>query len=80
MNSVHKAYPVHVSADNWYKLFVNEKMVSVGPARGDLLHWNFETVDLAPFLQPGQNVVAAQVWNEGELRSEANLSLKTGFI
>jgi hypothetical protein len=78
--SVPKTYPVHVSADNRYKLFVNEKMVSVGPARGDLLHWNFETVDLAPFLQPGKNVIAAQVWNEGELRSEANLSFKTGFI
>jgi hypothetical protein len=74
------SFPVHVSADNRYKLFVNEKLVSLGPARGDLLHWNFETVDLAPFLRAGLNVIAARVWNEGEQRMEANISLRTGFI
>ncbi len=74
------SFPVHVSADNRYKLFVNEKLVSLGPARGDLLHWNFETVDLAPFLRAGHNVIAAKVWNEGDQRMEANISLRTAFI
>lgn len=74
------SFVVHVSADNRYKLFVNEKMISMGPARGDLSHWNFETVDLAPYLQSGKNTVAAQVWNEGDLRPEAQISLRTGFI
>ena len=68
--SVPKTYPVYVSADNRYKLFVNEKLVSLGPARGDLAHWNYETVDLAPFLRSGQNIIAAQVWNEGGLKLE----------
>ena len=27
---------VHVSADNRYKLYVNEKLISVGPALGDI--------------------------------------------
>ncbi len=71
---------IHVSADNRYKLYVNEKLVSLGPARGDLTHWNFETVDLAPYLHTGKNVVAAKVWNEGEWRPEAQISLRTGFI
>jgi alpha-L-rhamnosidase len=75
-----KTFLVHVSADNRYKLFINEKLVSLGPARGDVLHWNYETVDLAPFLRMGHNVVAAQVWNEGELRADATISLRTGFI
>ena len=78
--SVPKMYSVHVSADNRYKLFVNEKLVSLGPARGDLQHWNFETVNLAPYLRAGKNIIAAQVWNEGEQRMEANISLRTGFI
>src|SRR5688500_13134588 len=43
------SFIVHVSADNRYKLFVNGKLASHGPARGDLYHWNFETVDLTPF-------------------------------
>lgn len=73
-------YIIHVSADNRYKLFVNEKLVSLGPARGDLTHWNFETVDLAPYLQAGKNIVAAKVWNEAEWRPEAQISLGAGFI
>ena len=69
-----------MSADNRYKLFVNEKLVSLGPARGDLTHWNFETVDIAPYLQAGQNIIAARVWNEAEWRPEAQITLRTGFI
>jgi len=52
-------YVVHVSADNRYKLFVNGQLVSLGPARGDLYHWHYETVDIAPYLQQGNNVVMA---------------------
>ena len=78
--SVPASFVVHVSGDNRYKLFVNEKLVSLGPARGDMYYWNFETVDLAPYLVAGKNVIAAQVWNEGELRPEAQISWRTGFI
>ena len=68
-------FPVLVSADNRYKLFVNGVQVSLGPARCDIEHWNYETVDLAPHLHPGANVVAAMVWNEGPGRAEAQFSL-----
>ena len=71
---------IHVSADNRYKLFVNEKLVSLGPARGDLSHWNFETVDIATYLKAGKNILAAQVWNEGEWKPEAQITFRTGFI
>lgn len=73
-------YIVHVSADNRYQLFVNGKMVSTGPARGDLNHWNFETVDLKPYLSPGKNILAARVWNEAEWRPEVQITAMTGFI
>jgi alpha-L-rhamnosidase len=71
---------VHVSGDNRYALMVNEKLVSHGPARNDLNHWNFETVDLAPFLSQGDNTIAAVVWNEGEHRPEGQISNRTGFL
>lgn len=74
------AFVVHVSADNRYKLFVNGTLVSLGPARGDLTYWKFETVDLAPYLQAGKNIIAARVWNEGDLRMETQISLRTGLI
>jgi alpha-L-rhamnosidase len=74
------SFIVHVSADNRYKLFVNGTLVSMGPARGDLMHWNYETVDIAQYLVTGKNAVAALVWNEGPMRPEAQVSLMTGFI
>lgn len=74
------SFIVHVSADNRYVLIVNEKLVSLGPARNDLNHWNFETVDLAPFLNTGSNIIAATVWNEGEYRPEGQISNRTGFL
>jgi alpha-L-rhamnosidase len=74
------SFVVHVSADNRYKLFINEKLVSLGPARGDLSHWNFETVDVSPYLKSGKNTFAALVWNEGEDKPEGQVSFRTGFI
>ena len=74
-------FPVHVSADNRYKLYANGEQVSIGPARGDIYNWNFETVDLAPYLRKGKNVLAAVVWNFAELKPVAQVSFnQTGFI
>lgn len=73
-------FVVHVSADNRYKLYVNGKLVSLGPARGDTYYWNYETVDIAPYLEAGKNTIAALVWNDGEDRPEAQISERTAFI
>lgn len=73
-------YLVHVSGDNRYKLFVNSKLVSIGPARGDFYYWNYETIDLAPYLSAGTNVISAVVFNEGAIRPTAQMSFRTGFI
>jgi alpha-L-rhamnosidase len=71
---------IHISADNRYKLFINGQFVSLGPARGDLFHWNYETVDIASYLNTGENIASAVVWNEGESRPEAQISYRTAFI
>jgi len=71
---------VHISGDNRYRLMVNNRPVCNGPARGDLYNWNFETVDLAPFLQAGDNILAAQVWNMGEHAAVAQVSNQTAFV
>ncbi|WP_420149844.1 family 78 glycoside hydrolase catalytic domain [Spirosoma sp.] len=73
-------FVVHVSADNRYRLFVNGKSVALGPARSDLQNWNYETLDLAPYLQPGRNVLAAQVWYMGEGAPFAQMSYQLGFL
>ena len=73
-------FVVHASGDNRYELFVNGKRVAWGPARGDLFHWRYETVDLAPYLEAGRNQLAAVVWSFGELAPEAQITLQTGFL
>jgi hypothetical protein len=74
------SFIVHVSGDNRYALMINEKLVSMGPARSDLNYWNFETIDIAPYLTPGKNILTAMVWNEGEYRPEGQISNRTGFL
>jgi alpha-L-rhamnosidase len=71
---------VHVSADNRYRLFVNGISICSGPARSDLANWNYETLDLAPFLRQGKNTLAATVWNFEDYRAYAQISYRTAFI
>lgn len=52
---------IHVSADQRYRLYVNGNSVSFGPARGDLMHWRYDTIDIAPYLVSGENIIAARV-------------------
>jgi hypothetical protein len=75
-----QTFLVHVTADNRYQLFVNGERVSWGPARGDLYHWRYETVDLAPHLRAGRNVLAAVVWNFGVHAPQAQVTYQTGFL
>jgi len=71
---------IHVSADNRYRLFINGQSICRGPARGDLMHWRFETVDIAPYLVKGKNTIAAVVWNFGEFIPGAQMTLRTAFV
>lgn len=71
---------VHCSGDNRYQLFVNGERVTYGPQRGDLNHWYYESTDIAPYLKPGKNVLAAQVLNYGSHPPDAQMSVQTGFV
>lgn len=73
-------FVVHVSADNRYRLLVNGADVSSGPQRADVAHWRYETVDLAPHLRAGRNVLAAVAWSWGYARPVAQHSYRAGFV
>ncbi len=75
-----EAFIVHVSADPRYQLFVNEQEVSFGPAVGDLENWHYESIDIAPQLRAGENIIAARVWNWGRLNGSRQITYKTAFI
>ncbi|MBR1595594.1 MAG: alpha-L-rhamnosidase [Phocaeicola sp.] len=80
LGSVPSSFIINVSADNRYRLFVNGEPVCYGPARGDINHWYFETVDIASLLKAGENTLAALVWNAGPYTPGAQMTLRSGFI
>jgi hypothetical protein len=71
---------VDVSADTRFELHVNGKRVNAGPALADVHHWRYETYDLAPYLNAGQNEIAAIVWNYGTSAAIAQMSSQTAFL
>jgi alpha-L-rhamnosidase len=75
-----RRFLVHVSGDQRFVLFANGQRVGIGPSRGDVQHWRFETFDLAPFLRAGRNLLVATVWNFGVDAPAAQVSDRTGFV
>ncbi|WPG99102.1 Hypothetical protein R9X50_00191100 [Acrodontium crateriforme] len=48
---------LHFSADTRYKLVVNNHRVAVGPTRSGPQIWYYDTVDISPFLEKGDNEI-----------------------
>ena len=65
LDSVPAAVPVNVTADARYTLYVNGKWVGHGPARGIQAQWPYDEIDIAPYLVPGKNVIAALLYHYG---------------
>jgi len=74
------AFIVKVSADNRFKLYLNGHYIGNGPSRGHALKWRYQSIDLAPHLREGTNLLAAVVWNFAEERPAAQVTVRTGFI
>ena len=61
LEEVPKSLELLISADSRYKLFVNGKLTELGPSKGDRQIWYLDEVELAPYLQQGENVLAVEV-------------------
>ncbi len=73
-------FVVHVAADARYRLFVNGTSVSFGPQRSDHWVWRYDSVDLAPWLKAGANIIAVQVWSYGDVAPYAIVGERTGLL
>jgi hypothetical protein len=73
-------FVVHVTADARYRLFVNGKSVTFGPQRSDAWITRYETLDLAPWLNAGDNVIAARVVSYGELAPYSVVGTRLGLL
>ncbi|KAI0483398.1 Six-hairpin glycosidase-like protein [Xylariaceae sp. FL0804] len=52
---------LHISADTRYKLVINGERIAVGPSRGSPYVWYYDTIDIAPCLVDGSNVIEISV-------------------
>ena len=71
--------PVGVTADNRFILYVNGQRVADGPSTGTVKSWRERSVDLAPQLKRGTNVIDAVVWNFGDFAPASQQIVATGF-
>jgi len=79
MDRAPASLPVTVTADNRFILFVNGSRVASGPSTGTVTSWRYATVDLAPHLRKGENVITATVWNFGDVAPAFQQIVATGF-
>lgn len=70
---------LNISADTRYKLYINGMLAGVGPCKGDRQVWYFDTVDIAPYLKKGKNVIAVAVLRYPTDPSMGNHSLIRTF-
>jgi hypothetical protein len=80
LDRVPESFRVNVSGDNRYRLYVNGVSVCCGPQSSDPAHWRYETVDLAPYLRAGENVLAAGVWNFSDDPPYGMMGVQTAFL
>ena len=86
LDHVPERVPARLTADSRYALFVNEQEVFRGPIRSQPRRMHYDLFDLAPYLQPGPNVLAVYVKYYGTPKSfwmpaTPNMTLgKTGIL
>jgi hypothetical protein len=66
-----------ISADDYYKLYINGRFVGQGPAPAYYLRYNYNRYEVSQYLRAGRNVIAVhvyyqglvnRVWNSGDYR------------
>ena len=68
---------IYITADDYYKLYINGKFVGQGPAPSYYFNYYYNCFDISDYLQPGRNLIAVhvyyqglinRVWNSGDYR------------
>ncbi len=68
---------IYITADDYYKLYVNGSFVTMGPCPGYHSKYNYNTVDISEYLHEGENLIAVhtlyqglinRVWQSGDFR------------
>lgn len=52
-----KSAVLRITADTYYRLYVNGEWVNDGPSRSWPEHYQYDVIDVAPYLKPGKNEI-----------------------
>ena len=58
---------LNISADDYYKLYINGEFVAQGPAPAYADSYNYNQIDITHFVKAGENVFAVHVYYQGEI-------------
>lgn len=61
LDQIPQSCEIKVSADSKYQLYVNGTSIARGPVKSDRYRRYYDTVEIAPYLMAGNNIVAAIV-------------------
>ena len=76
---------IYISADDYYKLYINGRFVAQGPAPSYHFNYNYNVIDISKYLQEGENLIAVhtlyqglinRVWQSGDNRHGLILDLE----
>lgn len=56
---------VRISADDYYKLYINGRFVTQGPAPGYNFNYYYNEIDVSDFLVKGENTIAVHTYYQG---------------
>ena len=76
---------LYITADDFYKLYLNGRFVTEGPASAYSFRYHYQALDVTPYLTEGENVIAVhtlyqglinRVWQSGDQRHGLLLDLE----
>ncbi len=56
---------IFITADDYYKLYINGQFVTQGPAPGFPFHYYYNEIDITPFMKKGENIIAVHTYYQG---------------
>ena len=71
---------LYITADQSYRLWVNGKYITRGPARGYQSHWPYDTVDISGALKEGNNYICVEAYNPGVSTFSYIFQSAAGFL
>ena len=84
-----KSAMIYISADDYYKLYINGRFVAQGPAPSYHFAYNYNVVDVSGYLKEGDNLIAVhtlyqglinRVWQSGDNRHGLILDLDIDIL